>query len=241
MPELGARTGRADRRQFSSRGCEALERSSWCSLRLLVEVFKVNTPVQSREALHGRLPRTGFNSSSWSCCSWCCSRSFPKEEFLSGGGEQRHPKEWAVTIDPYGRTYFWHRRSRRVRWTLPPASVGTQEEKKRRKQKEQATAWLPSIARIDLVPRVFRDTQPPSYRPWKASFVFYACPCLACAFRALIGSRSHSGYAVSSASSRCQASVVSSLSVFSSGLWVVCDMKNKFLVTFVDAQKFFES
>ena len=33
------------------------------------------------------------------------------------------------------------------------------------------------------MPRVFRDTQPSSYRPWKASFVFL-CPWLACAFHA---------------------------------------------------------
>ena len=32
---------------------------------------------------------------------------------------------------------------------------------------------LESIARVDLVPRVFRDTLPSSHRPWKASLVFY--------------------------------------------------------------------
>ena len=74
------------------------------------------------------IPGKGFNSSPRSrCCSWRSSRSsFPGnsssaraeklvDERLAELLEQRHPEEWAVTTDPCGRTYFWHRRSRRRR------------------------------------------------------------------------------------------------------------------------------
>ena len=48
--------------------------------------------------------------------------------------EHRYPEQW--TAAPDSRTYFWHRRSRRVRGTLTSgASVGRKEEKKGRKQK----------------------------------------------------------------------------------------------------------
>ena len=44
------------------------------------------------------------------------------EARLSERLEQSHPGAWAVATDPQGQTYFWHRRSRRVRWTLPPGA-----------------------------------------------------------------------------------------------------------------------
>ena len=44
------------------------------------------------------------------------------EARLSERMEQSHPGAWAVATDPQGQTYFWHRRSRRVRWTLPPGA-----------------------------------------------------------------------------------------------------------------------
>ena len=44
------------------------------------------------------------------------------EARLSERLEQSHPGAWGVATDPQGQTCFWHRRSRRVRWTLPPGA-----------------------------------------------------------------------------------------------------------------------
>ena len=87
---------------------------------LLVEVFMKVFKVEDRsEVLRTRL-RIGSMEISTRRCMAEAERQI--EARLSERLEQSHPGAWAVAPDPQGQTYFWHRRSRRVRWTLPPGA-----------------------------------------------------------------------------------------------------------------------
>ena len=95
--------------------------------RLLEMLFKVYLPDQGSTARLGADVARGVRQVPFPGKSSPVEAEKLVDERLAEQLEQRHPKEWGVTTDPHGRTYFWHRRSRRASWRLRGHPGGEEE------------------------------------------------------------------------------------------------------------------
>ncbi len=69
---------------------------------------------------HGSTPASLLLCTALTCCCPLCAAPEPA---AAPAAAAELPEGWASTVDPQGRTYYWHKRTQKTQWERPTAET----------------------------------------------------------------------------------------------------------------------